>query len=114
MKTSSIIRIDTFPISTNNMYAGRKHLTPISRRFKDAIMWEARADFRGEMYLGRLHVRVDVYYRDKKRRDLDNMKMLFDSLTGIAWKDDSQIDELFVKRHCDPVDPRIIITITKL
>lgn len=44
-------------------------------------------------------IRVDVYacYKDKRRRDIDNiLKGLLDCLNGIIYKDDSQILEIHV------------------
>lgn len=54
---------------------------------------------------GRLAIEVDLYPPDKRRRDIDNtLKALLDSLQhGGLYEDDSQIDELCVRRH-PPVD----------
>lgn len=114
MKTTSIIRIDTFPISTNNMYAGRRMMTRVAREVKQAIAWEARAAYSGQTLQCRLRVHVKLFYRDTRRRDIDNLKMLFDALSGIVWRDDSQIDELNIRRLCDPGDPRIMVTVEKI
>jgi len=49
---------------------------------------------------GRLAVRLQVQPPDRRRRDLDNVqKAVFDSLQHAGvYEDDSQIDELVVKR----------------
>ena len=49
----------------------------------------------------RLSISIAAYPPDKRRRDLDNiLKVLFDSLEAIGvFEDDSQIDEIFVKRQ---------------
>src|SRR3990167_9689727 len=45
-------------------------------------------------------------YRPQKRGDIDNsLKVLFDSLNGIAWNDDGQIVELHAYRFDDRADP---------
>jgi crossover junction endodeoxyribonuclease RusA len=53
----------------------------------------------------RLSVSIDVYPRDKRKRDLDGiLKVLLDSLQhGGLYNDDSQIDRLLVER-CEVVE----------
>ena len=47
----------------------------------------------------RLVVKVIFGFKDDRRRDLDNyLKVTLDSLQGIVFADDSQIDVLLVKR----------------
>ena len=49
---------------------------------------------------GRLAVEVLVSPPDRRKRDLDNLlKAVLDSLNGLAWDDDSQIDELRLARR---------------
>lgn len=51
-------------------------------------------------------------YRPKKRGDLDNcLKVLIDSLNGIAYVDDDQITEIHAYRHEDKENPRVMVTI---
>ena len=60
-----------------------------------------------------LAVRADVY-RDL-RGDLDNMsKVLLDSLSGVAFVDDSQVWDLRLVRHLDRQNPRVELTIAPL
>ena len=60
---------------------------------------------------GPVQVRVFAY-RPSKRGDLDNMlKIVFDSLKGIAWIDDSQITFLAAGRFDDKENPRIEIDV---
>jgi Holliday junction resolvase RusA-like endonuclease len=47
----------------------------------------------------RVRVTVTLHEHDKRSRDLDNVcKPILDALTGIAWADDRQVDELRVVR----------------
>ena len=51
-------------------------------------------------------------YRPAKRGDLDNsLKVMVDSLKGIAFDDDSQIGGIEIKRFEDPNNPRAEVTI---
>lgn len=49
---------------------------------------------------GRLHVQVELWMPDRRKRDLDNpLKALFDACTyAKIWNDDEQIDALTVTR----------------
>lgn len=47
----------------------------------------------------RFGVRIELSFADKRKNDIDNrIKALFDSLTGIIWHDDSQVDCMVVTR----------------
>jgi crossover junction endodeoxyribonuclease RusA len=62
------------------------------------------------MILDDVIVTIALYFGDKRRRDIDNWhKILLDSLTGIVWKDDSQIQEMRVTKNIGK--PRIELTV---
>lgn len=105
------ILLTSFPVSTNNMYFGRRIMTPKARVAKEAIGFEANAQYHGEPLEGDLHLRVEFYYPDKRNRDLDNIKGLLDALTGILYRDDGQIVRLDLAKHLDRENPRIEITV---
>ncbi len=49
---------------------------------------------------GRLWMEVDVYPPDNRRRDIDNLqKALWDSMKGLVYLDDSQVDDFRVVRR---------------
>jgi Holliday junction resolvase RusA-like endonuclease len=63
----------------------------------------------------RYRMTVHAYFANQRRRDLDNvLKACGDALNSIAYEDDSQIDELRIKRGCDATTPRTEITIEVL
>lgn len=108
------ILLETFPVSTNNMYFGRRIMTPAARTKKEAIGWEANMQFHGEPLEGPLFVAVTFYYPNKRNHDIDNIKGLLDALTGIVWKDDGQIEQLMLTKQVDVNDPRIEMEITQI
>lgn len=105
------ICIDTFPVSTNNMYFGRRIMTKEARTKKEAIGWEARAQYQGEPLEGPLKLSVAFWWPDKRNHDIDNIKGLLDALTGILWEDDGQIVELHLTKGIDATNPRVEISI---
>ncbi len=91
-----------YPPSVNHYWRHVGWRTLISRegrRFRKEVVALLAAQ-RARPLNGRLVVRVTVHPPDERRRDLDNVqKALLDALQrGGALHDDSQIDELVIKR----------------
>ena len=65
---------------------------------------------------GRLSVKILVNPPDKRRRDIDNLtKVPLDALTHAAvWEDDSQIDELYIRRNAVTAGGSITIQINEI
>lgn len=60
-------------------------------------------------------VALHVFAQDRRRRDLDNIaKICLDPLNGVAFEDDSEVDELHVYRHLDRARPRVEITVSPI
>lgn len=58
-----------------------------------------------------LVVNIRLYFKRGGKHDIDNYgKILLDSLTGIVWSDDSQIEQMIVSKFIDKSNPRIEIT----
>lgn len=52
------------------------------------------------------------WYRSAKRGDLDNrLKIIGDSLNGLAWDDDSQVVRILAERYDDKARPRLEVTV---
>ena len=80
------------PISVNQLYRGRRFLTKQGEQIKYEYQCEAYNQYKGKPIVGPVEVIVEVFFNDKRKHDLDNtLKALFDSFTGILWKDDGQI-----------------------
>ena len=100
-----------FPPSENTYRRHVGHMVVISRQgrvFQKAVRAVALAS--GFVPEGReappaniirvpVHVRVELFPADARRRDLDNyLKALFDAITAAqVWEDDSLVKELHVK-----------------
>ena len=52
-----------------------------------------------------------VAYRPRKSGDVDNvLKAILDALKGVAYNDDSQVTEIWVKRKDDKENPRVEVS----
>ena len=97
-----------WPPSTNTYWrhptkgplAGRHLVSDAGRKYRAMAQWTAKEQGAKRMD-GRLKVEIAASPPDMRRRDLDNtLKALLDALTGVAWSDDSQIDDLRIyKAH---------------
>lgn len=108
------LHISTLPPSTNHLYAQRgssRFLKPEVRAAKDAIGWEARSQYQGEPLTGPLAVTVALYWPDRRKHDVDNIKALLDACTGILWDDDGQIEDLHTTKAYDKENPRVVMTV---
>lgn len=96
-----------YPPSINHYWRRAGPRTLISRTgraFRSEVVAILQKQRRPKL-LGRLGVEVDLYPPDRRRRDVDNvMKSLLDALQqGGVYGDDSQIDELHIRRQeCVP------------
>jgi Holliday junction resolvase RusA-like endonuclease len=103
------------PISVNKLYRGRRFLTDEGEAIKADYYYQAREQYRGKPLAKRLNLSLETYFGSKRIRDIDNIaKALIDSLKGLVWEDDSQIDELHIFRRYDKKNPRVEITIKEL
>lgn len=111
------LTFQTMPPSTNHLYAQRgsaRFLKPEVREAKEAMAWEARSQYRGKPMAGALAVTVDLYWADRRKHDVDNIKALLDALTGIIWEDDGQITDLHTRKFYDKAAPRVELSIMKI
>jgi Holliday junction resolvase RusA-like endonuclease len=110
-----MIEIGTMPLTTNSLYRGRRFLTQKGKENKEGMASEiAYAWANKPPFKGKVHVAVTLFWPDKRRHDLDNIKGLLDSCTGILYEDDSQICELHVSKFVDKKRPRVEIDIIEL
>jgi len=63
----------------------------------------------------RYGVRIFFYRKSRVHRDIDNMaKLVLDALNKMVWQDDTQIDELIVRRSEDRANPRTEVLVYKI
>ncbi len=103
------------PISTNKLYQGRRFLTKEGKANKEALGWEARVEWGGKAPLeGKIKATVHLFFKDGRMLDIDNLKALWDSLSGICYIDDSQIHQLHLFKSIDRENPRVEIDIKQI
>ena len=106
------ILIHTEPISLNLMYRGRRFLTQRAKDTKRFMSLEFQTQYKGDIMEGDVCLNVLFYFKDKRKRDIDShLKALLDSMSGIVYKDDSQVNELHVYKQVDKENPRVEISI---
>jgi len=131
--TSVTLRTDKIPPSVNHAYIIRKTKNGIMRirtpKFKQYIKdihdefpteWEENfgkgriITHKFKPLKGKLGAKIIISYGDNRHRDIDNsLKVIFDSLEGVAFENDNQIDYIEVRRDYRD-NPDIKVTIFKL
>ena len=103
MATDSLAIELPFPPSVNTYwrtFRGRMLISAKGREYRESVLAAVlHADAR-KHFVGRLRLAVSMYPPDRRRRDVDNfLKATLDALTHAGvYEDDSQIDELTIKR----------------
>ena len=109
-----------WPPSTNRVWRnvkGRTILSADGRMYREVVGMHCLASkIAGKRLSGRLSVRFIINPPDRRRRDIDNLvKVPLDALTHAAvWLDDSQIDEMYMRRKEVKKDGEITIQISEL
>lgn len=72
------------------------YLSKSGREFRDNVQ-RYMYTVKFKKYTGKIRVWLELSFKDKRQRDIDNYcKSIFDSLNGILWDDDVQIYELHI------------------
>lgn len=83
-------------------------MTKQGKEYKEMCQWEIKSQYKGRPTPEPISVIIEFYFKDKLRRDIDNFnKIILDSCTGMLWKDDSQIQELTLRKFIDKENPRV-------
>ena len=82
--------------------------------------WQSTVQYHAEIegvQLTKQAVKVELVFhlKDRRRRDCDNLsKAVLDSLNGIAWKDDTQVIDLHIRKLLSPKNPGVWIEIEEI
>lgn len=105
-----------YPPSVNNYLRfspkGFAYITTQAKQYKQVAKLQALAQGMRPISEGEVSLTIKVF-RPAKRGDIDNvLKVLLDSLNGVAYNDDKQIGELCISRFEDKENPRVEIFVT--
>ena len=115
-----IILTIPWPPSVNSVwrqYKGRILLSEVGKRYRSEVIARCILERLCHSPLsGPLRLEINAYVPDRRKRDIDNiLKAPLDALTHAnIWEDDSQINELFVRKCPVGQNPRLDIRITQL
>jgi len=105
-----------YPPTVNHMYRrlrGHLALTPEALAFRHAVRMIAMVQGVTPL-VGPVAVFLDVY-RPRRRGDLDNLlKATIDSLNGVAYLDDQQVEQITAVRYDDKRAPRVEVSVVPL
>lgn len=88
------------------------YMSKEGKALKESYQWQVKSQWKAKPLTEDVKLRVELFFGDKRARDIDNYnKLLLDACTGIVFDDDSQIQELYLKKNYDKKNPRIEIEI---
>lgn len=90
-------------------------MTKQGKQLKEHYQLEARNQYKGKVMPGDCDMEITLFFKDKRRRDVDNYnKLVLDSLEGVIFEDDSQIQMLTIKKNFSAENPRAEVEIWNL
>ena len=105
------------PYSTNNIYARnwrRGYIKPKPKEQKESYILQANIQKTG-FFQWAVGVNVELYFWDKRKRDIDNYnKLWMDALSWVVYEDDKQIKTMHITKNYDKENPRIEVDIEEL
>lgn len=110
------------PRSTQHIYHftcrgrfGKLYMIAEGKQLKKQYQSEIEAQWNKEIITGDCSIKIDLFFQDKRKRDIDNFnKLILDSLENIVLENDNQIQELNIRKFYDKENPRIEIEIEEL
>tara|TARA_B100000401_G_scaffold337809_1_gene236395 strand:- start:25 stop:402 length:378 start_codon:yes stop_codon:yes gene_type:complete len=95
-----MIELPLMACSVNKYYRtfrGRVLISKDGREFKKEVDMLLNSF---EKILGKIKLKLVLYFKDKRKRDLDNYnKVLIDCLKNRLFEDDDQIYQLYMEKH---------------
>lgn len=110
------------PKSTSHVYQytcrGRfacMYMTKKGKDVKESYQWQIKSQWKDKPLTENLKVSLVLYFGTKRKQDIDNFnKLALDACTGTVWEDDSQIQEMTIRKEYDKENPRIELSIANL
>jgi crossover junction endodeoxyribonuclease RusA len=105
------------PQSTQHIYKmtcrgkfATMYMSASGKALKEDYQWQLKSQYKKKPITGDIDMRVELFFGDERKRDIDNYnKILLDSMSGIIFEDDSQIQSLLIIKNKDKKNPRIEI-----
>ena len=105
--------------STNNLYRSHckfkfptVYMTKAGKALKESYQWQVKSQWKEKMILDDVELIVVLYFGTKRKNDIDNFgKILYDSLSGIVYQDDKQIQKLTITKEYDKECPRVELVV---
>lgn len=106
------------PRSTNHIYKffrSRMYMTAAGTALKRSYQLQAKLQFGNKLIITNpIALKIILFFNDKRKRDIDNYnKILLDSMSGIVYEDDVQIQMLTIVKQYDKKQPRVEIEINE-
>jgi len=107
------------PLSTQSIYRytcrGRFatcYMLKKGKELKKHYQEEVDEQYKSDIIKTDCEMYIDLFFGDKRRRDVDNFnKLVLDSLQGIVFEDDSQIQKLTITKNYCKENPRVEVII---
>lgn len=104
-------------LSTNHIYKATcrgkfasVYMSKDGKDLKENYQWQLKSQYKGKPLKTDIDLRIELFFGDNRKRDIDNYnKIVIDSLTGILFEDDSQIQSLLIIKNKDIKNPRVEI-----
>jgi len=95
------------PISTQHIYGNRcagkrviRYMRKKGKDYKEDLQEEIRKVYKSPLLSKEVEVELDLYFPDKRKRDLDNYnKVILDALEDTILVDDKQIKRLCITKY---------------
>jgi len=111
------------PQSTNHIYRSHcrfgfpsVYMSAKGKALKEDYQWQIKSQYHGKPIKCEVFMEVSLFFGTKRKQDIDNFsKILNDSLTGLIFEDDSQIQSCLISKFVvKKKDARIEIKLLEL
>ena len=91
------------------------YMSKEGKDLKESYQWEAKSQWKDKPMKCELLVEIKLFFSRGGKHDIDNFsKIVLDSLTGIVWVDDGQIEQLMITKMIDRGKPRAEVEVIQI